>query len=290
MADDTGQPGPSGDEQRNPWAPPEDGVSLGKGTSSRGPDGPGQDEQGRQGQQGQQRQPVAEQPTIIAASGTPPPPPPPPAPSAPHDQGQAHGQQHGAAQFGAAQYGPGYGQSTHGSQQHGGRTYGSQQYGGQPYGQPPTYGYPAQPAMAYGYGPGLGPYGWPVPPLPTGKSVASMVLGIISLVAVSTCWGSFLGIITSPIALGLGLSARRAVDRGELGGRGQAVAGFVMGIVGIVLSAIIITLIVLTFTVFKDELKDQEPGSGGGGSSIDARGSVSLVVDSSANRLDPHVR
>jgi hypothetical protein len=49
-------------------------------------------------------------------------------------------------------------------------------------------------------------------------------------------------------------------------------------------------LIVLTFTVFKDDLNDPQPGSGDGGSSIDARGSVSLVVDSSANRLDPHVR
>jgi hypothetical protein len=283
MADDTGQPGPSGDEQRNPWAPPEAGVSLGKGRSSSAPEGPGQDEQS---QQGQQSRPVAEQPTITAASGTPPPPPPPPAPSAPHGQAQAHGQQHGAAQFGPPQYGPGYGQQTYGGQPYGGQT-----YGGQPYGQPPPYGHPAQPTMPYGYGPGgPGPYGWPSPPLPTGRSVASMVLGIISLVVVSTCWGSFLGIITSPIALGLGLSARRAVDRGELGGRGQAVAGFVMGIVGTVLSAIIITLIVLTFTVFKDDLNDPQPGSGDGGSSIDARGSVSLVVDSSANRLDPHVR
>jgi hypothetical protein len=104
-----------------------------------------------------------------------------------------------------------------------------------------------------------------------------MVLGIISMVVVCSCWGSFLGIITSPIALGLGISARRGAARGEHGGRGQAVAGLVMGILGTVLSAIIITIIVLVFTVFEDDLRD--PDTGGGGSSIDARGSVSLVVN-----------
>ena len=110
-----------------------------------------------------------------------------------------------------------------------------------------------------------------------------MVLGIISMVVVSSCWGSFLGIITSPIALGLGLSARRGVDRGELGGRGQAVAGFVMGIIGTVLSAIIVTVIILMFTVFEDELRESDPGNGGGGSSLDARGSVTLVLDTTAD-------
>ncbi|MBR7672478.1 DUF4190 domain-containing protein [Streptomyces daliensis] len=134
-------------------------------------------------------------------------------------------------------------------------------------------------AYGYGGGPYGGGYGWPGPPLPTGMSVASMVLGIISLVLVLTCWGSFLGIITAPVALGLGVSARRKVDRGELGGRGQATSGLVMGVIGTVASALVVVLIVLMFTVWADEIEESDPGTGPGGSSIDARGSVTLVMD-----------
>jgi hypothetical protein len=103
-----------------------------------------------------------------------------------------------------------------------------------------------------------------------------MVIGIIGLVAVSTCWGSFLGIILSPIALGLGLSGRRAADRGEGGGRGQAVAGFVMGIVGTVLSVLCIAFLVVMLVFYSEEL-DGNPGPGGSGDgpSLDARGSSS---------------
>jgi hypothetical protein len=84
--------------------------------------------------------------------------------------------------------------------------------------------------------------------------VAALVLGIVGLVLVSTCWGSVLAVIVSPIALGLGLSARRAVDRGEMGGRGQATAGFVMGIIGLVLSLLTIAAFVLAFALGDGDL------------------------------------
>ncbi|MGW2176782.1 DUF4190 domain-containing protein [Streptomyces sp. NPDC001732] len=78
-------------------------------------------------------------------------------------------------------------------------------------------GYGAQPPAGYGYPAGA--------PLPGGKATASMVLGILGLVLVP--------IILPIIALCLGVSAKRMADRGEGGNRGQAVAGIVMGSVGV---------------------------------------------------------
>ncbi|MFC4494106.1 DUF4190 domain-containing protein [Streptomyces ovatisporus] len=301
MADETGQAGRSGDGQHDPWAPPDDGVSLGKtGRSGKGEGtGDGAQRQGEQqgpGGQGRQHWPVAEQPTITSNSGAVPPPPVPPAPgpaAQPGPGGRAGGppSPYGASSpYGA---GPGHGPGPSGPHAgpaqgpHGG--YGYAQGQGQPYGQAPgaAYGYPTPASSPYGYGPGPGQvpagYGWQGAPLPNGRSVGAMVLGIISMVVVATCWGSFVSIITSPIALGLGLSARRGVDRGELGGRAQAVAGFVMGIIGTVLSAIIIAIIVLMFTVFREDLENSDPQPGSDGTSIDARHMVTLVADSAAD-------
>ncbi len=287
MADETGQPGRSGDGQHNPWAPPDEGVRFRKDGDPGGPaggHGPGgarQQYDGQQGSggQGSHSRPVAEQPTVTSNSGAVPPPPVPPAPGAaaqsgPAGAGSGTGSPYGASSYGQPPQGQPYGQAP-------GQPYGQPQ--GQPYGQVPgaAYGYPSP--SPYGYGQGAGGYGWQNVPLPNGKSVGAMVLGIISMVAVATCWGSFLGIITSPIALGLGLSARRGVDRGELGGRAQAVAGFVMGIIGTVLSVIIVTVVVLMFTVFREDLEKSDTDPGSDGTSIDARHMVTLVVDDAAD-------
>lgn len=261
MADDTGQPGPSGDERHDPWAPPRDGVAPGRGSME-------------QNDEDRRRRSVAEQPTITSGNAAAPPPVP-PAPGAP--PGGAGGAP-----------GSGYGSSPYGSP----AAYG--QHGHQQYGKTgAAYGYPAPGPQPYGYGPGAGPGygpggpGWHTLPPSNGKSVASMVVGIIGLVATCTCWGSFLGIILAPVALGLGLSARRACDRGEAGGRGQAVAGFVMGIIGTVLSALIVALLVVMLTVYNEEFGDydSDPGGGGDGSSLDARRSAPvLVLPASADR------
>lgn len=287
MADETGQPGQSGEDRRDPWASPGNGVPFDKGDK-------GESEQERR------RRSVADQPTMTSGPSAAPPPVPPapgaasggggPAPGAGY--GSGYGLAHGRPGAQSPGTGQGYGYGQTGGQpagaQFGGAQYG-QQYGGQQYGQQygqpgggAAWGHPASAPSPYGYGPGPGGYGWPGAPLPNGKSVAAMVIGIISLVVVSSCWGSFIGIITSPVALGLGLSARRAADRGELGGRGQAVAGFVMGIVGTVLSAIIVTVIVLMFTVFQDDLEESDTEYGGG-SSVDARGGVTLVAHATAD-------
>ncbi|OEU91453.1 hypothetical protein AN216_24885 [Streptomyces oceani] len=100
--------------------------------------------------------------------------------------------------------------------------------------------------------------------LPTGQSTAAMVLGIVSMVLVLSCYGALIALITSPIALGLGLAARRKVERGELGGHSQAMAGFVMGIIGLVLSLILMAILVFAvsslYSLEEEDTVDHDPG------------------------------
>ncbi|WP_344535569.1 DUF4190 domain-containing protein [Streptomyces albiaxialis] len=128
-----------------------------------------------------------------------------------------------------------------------------------------------------GYGSGYG-YGWQGPPLPTGMSTAAMVLGIISLVLAVSCWGAPLGVITSVVALCLGVGARRRVRRGELGGRGQASSGFVMGIVGLCLSVTVSVLLAVALASASDDPDEPGPGGGSDPDSYDARGVVATRV------------
>ncbi|MYQ85618.1 DUF4190 domain-containing protein [Streptomyces sp. SID4936] len=87
-------------------------------------------------------------------------------------------------------------------------------------------GYGVQPPAGYGYPGGA--------PLPSGKATASMVLGILGLLLIP--------IILPVIALCLGISAKRMADRGQGGGRGQAVAGIVMGWIGIAFALLGVTV------------------------------------------------
>ncbi|MEV5202020.1 DUF4190 domain-containing protein [Streptomyces sp. NPDC053720] len=87
-------------------------------------------------------------------------------------------------------------------------------------------GYGAQPPVGHGYAGAA--------PLPSGKATASMVLGILGLVLIP--------IILPIIALCLGVSAKRMADRGEGGGRGQAVAGIAMGWVGVAFALVGMTV------------------------------------------------
>ena len=125
-----------------------------------------------------------------------------------------------------------------------------QAYGSQPppYGQqsyPPPYQPQPYPPQFYA----------PVPPQ-DGMSIAAMVVGIASLVM--AC-GYGVGLLGSPVALVLGLISKRRIDRsnGQLAGRGFAVAGFVLGIVGTVLLAIgvvgVIVFVIAAFNGLFDE-------------------------------------
>ncbi|MFR9674610.1 DUF4190 domain-containing protein [Streptomyces sp. TR06-5] len=127
----------------------------------------------------------------------------------------------------------------------------------------------------YGGYPGYGGHGtaWAGAPLPKGSAVASMVLGIIGLVVISSCWGAFLGLLVAPVALVLGVSARRKADRGEGGGRSQATAGFVMGIVGTVLAVLIVPFLIWVLM----HLDEFEGGPGGPGT-YDARSRVAAAT------------
>ncbi|MBV9098909.1 MAG: DUF4190 domain-containing protein, partial [Frankiaceae bacterium] len=90
-----------------------------------------------------------------------------------------------------------------------------------PYGQPPPYGAPPP----YGYPPyGQGGWGgYPAPPPTNGLAVASMVLGIV--------WIYWIGSI---LALIFGYVARSQIRHRGQNGDGMAIAGIVLGWVGIV--------------------------------------------------------
>ncbi|MFN8072328.1 MAG: DUF4190 domain-containing protein [Mycobacterium sp.] len=84
----------------------------------------------------------------------------------------------------------------------------------------PPYPPPFPPQYAGGY-----PGGYPVRPPDQPQAVSAMVLGILGLV----CCG-----LASPFAIWLGRKSLNEIDAsgGMLGGRGQAQAGFIMGIIG----------------------------------------------------------
>jgi len=154
-------------------------------------------------------------------------------PSGP-DTGPVQQPQYGQPQYSQSEYGQaGYGQQPQ---------YGQPQYGQQPQYAQPQYGQPqyAQPQYAQQYGQPGGypqqygaPVGYPyVPALKTnGMAIAAMVLGIL--------WVYWIGSI---LALVFGYIARNQIrERGE-GGAGMAVAGIVLGWVGI--GILVIVLIV----------------------------------------------
>ncbi|GAA4700470.1 DUF4190 domain-containing protein [Nocardioides conyzicola] len=136
----------------------------------------------------------------------------------------------------------------------------------QPYGAPttpPPYGAPQQPYQQpyqqapypqQGYGqPYQQPaYGQPVPyvtaPPTDGLALGALITGIAALV-LSCAYG--VGLLASPVALVLGKVSMNRIARsqGQLGGRGLAVAGFVLGIVGTVLLVLAIAVVVIIIIV-----------------------------------------
>ena len=130
-------------------------------------------------------------------------------------------------------------------------------YGQPGYGQPgysqPGYSQPgySQPGYGYGYGapPGYGQpprYGYQPPPQRTpGKATAALVLGIVSLaVGVMTCG---FGLVAGPVALVMGRKAVKEIDAsaGTLGGRGQATAGWICGLIATIFLVLLIVFVAL---------------------------------------------
>ncbi|MGW6392705.1 DUF4190 domain-containing protein [Streptomyces sp. NPDC055103] len=105
------------------------------------------------------------------------------------------------------------------------------------YGYPPAVSAPAPPTSAYAYpsyGAGYGqPPGWQQPA--NGMGITSMVLGIIA-VAGFCLYG--LGVILGILALIFGIIGMKKAGRGEATNRGMALAGVILGSIGIVVSGV----------------------------------------------------
>ncbi|MFE9403927.1 hypothetical protein ACFYNY_19360 [Streptomyces sp. NPDC006530] len=213
MSDNTQQPS-GGPEPRDPWAPPEHKVPLDK-------------------------PPVHDQQTVIAMPGAPGTgqngAPPMGAPGGAPAQGPyqgAPGQPAPGTQqapgFGAPTPPPATGQAAPGS------------YGYPAYPQQTAQGYPGYPNQQSAYG----SPGWTGVAAPqNGFGTAAMVLGIIACAGIF-CWGVG-GIVLGALALIFGLLGKGRVGRGEANNRGQALAGIIMGIVGIVLGVVFLVLMIV---------------------------------------------
>ena len=121
--------------------------------------------------------------------------------------------------------------------------YGAPQQPYQP--QPPPYGYGYQ--QPYAYKP-------PVPKHPS--ATTAMALGIVGLAGVLACGGVTL--VVSPFAWVIGARAVREIDAappGAVGGREEANAGRIMGIIGTVL-LILAALAVIAFVVLVVAVSD----------------------------------
>ncbi|MGQ4490541.1 DUF4190 domain-containing protein [Streptomyces sp. SAS_281] len=128
---------------------------------------------------------------------------------------------------------------------------------GYPGAQLPQYGHPAGQAPQYGYPghPGYGnPWGGPAPA--NGLGIAALVLGIIAT-AGFCMYG--LGIVLGILALIFGIIGRGRAQRGEADNPGVALAGIILGSIGIVVSAAFLGFFI--WVVTNDDFDDENSGS-----------------------------
>ncbi|MFH8803699.1 hypothetical protein ACH4F6_29505 [Streptomyces sp. NPDC017936] len=114
-----------------------------------------------------------------------------------------------------------------------------------PYGYPGGYGYGygyAAPGAA-GHGGAPGSYGWPgTRPMENGTGVSAMVLGIVA--AGGFClWPA--AIVTGVLAIIFGLVGRAKAVRGEASNPGQALAGIICGVAGLLLGIGLAVLVIV---------------------------------------------
>ncbi|WP_455355645.1 DUF4190 domain-containing protein [Streptomyces sp. SYSU K217416] len=244
MSDNT-RPQSGEPEPLDPWAPPERKVPLDKPPAGAQPPIP----------------PVHDQPTVTAmpaagpAGGTgtgqgavPPP------PMGPNGPGQAVPGPYGYPGHPAAG-GPGA--------PYGG-TPGPQGYPGYP--DYPGTGYQGYPGYGYGHG------GWGMMPQPqNGMGVTALVLGIIS---VCIFCSSIVAVVFGVLAVVFGVIGRTRAGRGQATNAGQALAGIILGVVGIILGAGMFALMISggSFTDEDSDSYEEDPFS------------TSLVVDNAADR------
>ncbi|MFF2408665.1 DUF4190 domain-containing protein [Streptomyces sp. NPDC058092] len=134
------------------------------------------------------------------------------------------------------------------------------------------YGYPATPAPQYGGYPGYSAYGqppWGGSAPSNGMGTAAMVLGILAVCLF--CIYGIPSVVLGVLALIFGILGRKRVQRGEATNNGQALAGIIMGSVGIAIGVAIISFFIWLFVAHADEFDDNTYN--------DDPYSTSLVVD-----------
>jgi hypothetical protein len=105
---------------------------------------------------------------------------------------------------------------------------------------------PTPPPAPPAYGQQAGGYGYQSTPKTNGLAIASLVLGIAQI---------FLCIVGGILALVFGYISRRQIDEsgGTQGGRGMAIAGIILGWVGIGLGIVYIVVIIIAVVVSDDD-------------------------------------
>lgn len=135
-------------------------------------------------------------------------------------------------------------------------------FGAPPSAVPPPPVAPGGPGAPGGYGyPGYGQgYGWPGMPMPpqNGMGTASMVLGILACALF--CLYGVVSVVLGILAIVFGIKGRRKAESGVANNHGQAQAGFVMGIIGVILGIAVIVLIAVGITAaINDDSYDDDP-------------------------------
>ncbi|WP_299533269.1 DUF4190 domain-containing protein [uncultured Streptomyces sp.] len=235
MSENT-EPG-GGAAPRDPWAPPDSRVDLGKRTGEPSPPA------------------VHDQRTVTSMPGA--------APAAP--PGAGHGPPPGTGPIPGAFGPPGPADVPPPPA----APYGAAPLAGPPAGQ---YGYPPPQPYPGGY-PGYDPFGghgW-APAPSNGMGTAALVLGIVAVVGI--CFGGIGALVGIP-ALVFGVLGRGRAKRGEANNGGMALAGIILGSIGVVAGAAFLGFIV--WAGMQDGAGDDEPSG-----SYDDPFATSLVVDTS---------
>ncbi len=118
-----------------------------------------------------------------------------------------------------------------------------------PYPPPPGYG---APAYGYAYPPAPGYYPGPMAPTTNGYATASLVCSLV---------GIFVPILASVLAIFFGVVALNQIgsSNGRYEGRGLAIAGIVIGAVGVVLGICVVGAIIVAL----NDPNLANPASGG---------------------------
>jgi Domain of unknown function (DUF4190) len=105
---------------------------------------------------------------------------------------------------------------------------------------------PTPPPAPASYGQPASGYGYQSTPKTNGLAIASLVLGIAQI---------FICIVGGILALVFGYISRRQIDEsgGTQGGRGLAIAGIILGWVGIGLGIVYIVVIIIAVVVSDDD-------------------------------------